>query len=63
VAEQHVLSKAEGAAWAEPRLPPELAAIAAAAAAEYSGSQPTVAARVTGAQAHALARWIERQFR
>lgn len=57
VLDRLVLSKAEGAAWATPRLPPDIQAIVAAAADLYrtgkAGAPP-----VTGAQALMVAQWI-----
>lgn len=57
VLDRRVLSKAEGAAWATPRLPPDIQAIVAAAADLYrtgkAGAPP-----VTGAQALMVAQWI-----
>lgn len=59
VAEQLVLSKAEGAGWAQPRLPALLAAIVARAAAAYGGQEPDEQATpVSGEEALRVAQWI-----
>jgi streptomycin 3"-adenylyltransferase len=57
VEEGLVLSKAEGAKWATPWLPPPLAEIAASAGAIYSGCAETPQS-LTSAEALSLARWI-----
>jgi streptomycin 3"-adenylyltransferase len=57
--EQLVLSKAEGAGWAQPRLPTELAAIIATAAATYAGqTRSEQTESLNGEQALRAARWI-----
>lgn len=56
-----VLSKVEGADWAAPRLPPELAAIALAAVRAYTG-QATAGALPSPANALAAADWIATQL-
>lgn len=59
VADQRVLSKAEGAAWAQPRLPADLASIVTAAATLYGGKYAGHAAGpITGSDALRVARWI-----
>jgi streptomycin 3"-adenylyltransferase len=63
VADQLVLSKAEGAAWAQPRLPAEQARVAAAAAAEYAGVTGGSHQPLTGEAAQLLADYIARQIR
>jgi streptomycin 3"-adenylyltransferase len=64
VAEALVLSKAEGAVWAQGRLPAELAAIVAQAADVYRGAPPAGAhAPLSGHAALELARWIAPHLR
>ena len=61
IADQLVLSKTEGAAWALPRLPADLASIVTAAAALYSGKQAGGAAgKIGGNEALRVARWVAR---
>lgn len=61
--EQLVLSKAEGAAWAQPLLPSNLAATVAVAAALYGGKTSTTEAGIlTPAAALQVAGWISRQL-
>lgn len=57
VADQVVLSKAEGAVWAMPHLPVEVQSIVAAAAAQYRGGAAATIA-ISGAQALTVAQWI-----
>ena len=62
-AEQLVLSKAEGVAWALPRLPAAPAAVVAQAAAIYAGQAPQQTggqggATLNAASALETARWI-----
>lgn len=57
VVDHLVLSKAEGAAWAVPRLPQKLQSVALAAAAEYRGDA-FVASPISGPQALTVAQWI-----
>lgn len=61
VVDHLVLSKAEGAAWAIPRLPQELQSIVVAAAAEYRGDA-FVASPISCAQALTVAQWIAPQL-
>jgi streptomycin 3"-adenylyltransferase len=61
IADQLVLSKTEGAAWALPRLPADLASIVTAAAALYSSRQAGRAAgKIAGSEALRVARWVAR---
>jgi streptomycin 3"-adenylyltransferase len=59
VEEQLVLSKQEGAGWAQPRLAAELAAIVARAAADYAGQASAEPVEpVSGEEALRVAQWI-----
>ncbi len=61
-AEQLVLSKAEGAVWAQPRLPAPAAATVAAAAAVYAGRKPGAGRKVQSTDAMLVTRWIGGQL-
>jgi streptomycin 3"-adenylyltransferase len=63
-AEQLVLSKAEGALWAQSRLPAELAAMVTVALKVYTGQgNAEAAAPISGEAALAVAQWIGARLR